>query len=60
LEDLGVDERKIVKWIFKKRDGSMEWFRLADDRDRLRAVVNTVMNPGSIHCRDFVDRLRTC
>jgi hypothetical protein len=41
LEDLGVDGRIILRWIFRK------WERvvgLAQDRDRWRALVNTVMN----------------
>jgi hypothetical protein len=29
LEDLSVEERIILKWIFKKWDGGMEWFDLA-------------------------------
>jgi hypothetical protein len=33
-----MDVRDIV-W------GSVEWIQLAQDRDRLRALVNTVMNP---------------
>jgi hypothetical protein len=44
LGDPGVDGRIILKWIFKKWDGSMDWIELAQDRDRWRALVNAVMN----------------
>jgi hypothetical protein len=44
LGDPGVDGRIILKWIFKKWDGSMNWIDLAQDRDRWRALVNAVMN----------------
>jgi hypothetical protein len=44
LEDPGVDGRIILKWIFKKWDGGMEWIDMAQDRDRWRAVVSAVMN----------------
>jgi hypothetical protein len=44
LEDPGVDGRIILKWIFKKWDGGMDWIELALDRDRWRAVLNAVMN----------------
>jgi hypothetical protein len=39
LEDPGVDGRIILKWIFKKWDGDMDWIDMAQDRDRWRAVV---------------------
>jgi hypothetical protein len=42
--DPGVHGRIILKWIFKKWDGGMDWIELAQDRDRWRALVNTVMN----------------
>jgi hypothetical protein len=44
LEDPGVDERIILKWILEKWDGSIAWIDLAQDRDRWRALVNAVMN----------------
>jgi len=35
LEDLGVDGRIILKWIFKKWDEEgMVWIGVAEDRDR--------------------------
>ena len=44
LEDPGVDGRIILKWIFEKCDGGMDWIDLAQGRDGRRAVVNAVMN----------------
>jgi hypothetical protein len=44
LEDPGVDGRIILKWIFKKWHGGMNWIDMAQDRDRWRAVVSAVMN----------------
>ena len=39
LEDLIVDGREALKWVFKKSERG-----LAQDRDRWRALVSTVMN----------------
>jgi len=44
LEDIGRDGRVILKWIFKKWDGGMDWIDLSQDRDRWWAVVNAAMN----------------
>jgi len=44
MEDPGVDGRIILKWIFRKWDGDMDWIDLAQDRDRLRALGNAAMN----------------
>jgi hypothetical protein len=46
LRDPGVDGRIILKWSFKTWDGDMDWIELAQDRDRCRALLNAVMNPG--------------
>jgi hypothetical protein len=42
LEDLGVGGRIILKWIFKKWDGDIDWFDVAQERNRWRALVNAV------------------
>jgi hypothetical protein len=45
LEDPDADGRIILKWIFERLDGGGEdWIDLAQDRDRWRALVYTVMN----------------
>ena len=41
-----VDGRIILKWIFERLDGGMDWSDLAQDRDRWPAVVDAVMNLG--------------
>jgi len=45
LEDPGVEGRIILRWIFSKWDGRMDWTDLAQDRGRWRALVNAVINP---------------
>jgi hypothetical protein len=39
-----VDARIILRWIFRKWDGGMDWIDLAQDRDRCRPLVNAVIN----------------
>jgi hypothetical protein len=43
LIDQGVDGRIGSEWILGTLAGSVEWIQLAQDRDRWRALVNTVM-----------------
>jgi hypothetical protein len=44
FEDLGVDGRIKLKYMFKKWDERHELYDQAQDRDSCRAVVNAVMN----------------
>jgi hypothetical protein len=44
VEDPGMDGRIILKWIFEKWNGGMDWVDMAQDRDGWRALVNAVMN----------------
>ena len=44
VEDPGMDGRTILKWIFEKWDGGMDWIDLAQDRDGWRALLNALMN----------------
>jgi len=60
LEDPDVDERIILRWSFRKWDGAMDWIHVAQDRDRWRALVNAVNEPGfSIKCWEILVYLRT-
>ena len=44
LEDPGVYGRITLIWIFRKLFGGMDWVDLAQDWDRLRSLVNVVVN----------------
>jgi hypothetical protein len=44
LEDPDADGRIILRWIFRKWDGVMDWIDLAQRCDRWWALVSAVMN----------------
>ena len=44
LENPVADERILLKWDFKKRDGGIDWIGVDQDRDSWRPLVNVVMN----------------
>jgi mannose-6-phosphate isomerase-like protein (cupin superfamily) len=45
LEDTGEEERNLLKWIFMKRDGDMDWNCLYHGREIWRVLVNAVITP---------------
>jgi hypothetical protein len=38
LEEAGLDGSVMVKWVFKKWNGSVDWFDMAEGRDRWRTL----------------------
>ena len=54
LEDPGVDGKTILRWIFRKWDGGVDWIDLAQDRDRWRTLGSATK------FGEFLDFLQTC
>jgi hypothetical protein len=46
LEDLGIVEKIILKWIRWTVLEDVDWIHLSQDRDRRQALLNTVMTLG--------------
>ena len=61
MVDPGVDGRIILRWIFRKWDGSTDRIDLAENRDRWLALVYALMNlnepSSSIIYGKFFDKL---
>jgi hypothetical protein len=57
LEDIEIDGRILLGWIFKKWDVGVDWIELAQDRDRWWwALVIGVMNLRvTKKCREFLE-----
>jgi len=60
LEHPGVDGRIILKFVFKKWDGGMDWIDLDQDRERCLAVLNVIMNFGFHKTQGILEWLRIC
>lgn len=48
MEDLWVDERMILKRIFKKWDVGLKWIYLTQDREIWPTLLNTVIKLGDL------------
>jgi len=44
LEDVGIDGRIILEWMFEKEWRGVDWMHLAQDRDQWWALVNTLIS----------------
>ena len=44
LDDLNVEGRIILKWVFNEWDGGMDWIDMGRDRDRWLALVTTALH----------------
>jgi hypothetical protein len=55
LEDPGVDRRIIIKRIFKKWNGDMDWIGMAQDSSRWGSYECGDERAGSIQSGEFLD-----
>jgi hypothetical protein len=55
LEDPGIDRRIILKWIFRKWDGGIDWIDLAQDGQMVSYCKRRNEPLGSIKCRESLE-----
>jgi hypothetical protein len=56
LEDLELDGRIILKWTFKKQNGSVDWIDLAQNRGRVAGFCEHGNEPlYSVEYWEFFD-----
>jgi len=51
----GVDGRIILKWIFRKSDGGMDWIDLTEQGQVADTCERGNESSGSMKCRGFLD-----
>jgi len=54
MEDPCTSGRIILKWLFKKRDGDMDWIDLAQNKDMGSCECGNEPS-GCIKCGEFLD-----
>jgi hypothetical protein len=55
LEDLGIDERIILRWILRKEWLGVHWYNLVEDRAQWEGFrENGNEHSGSIRGREFL------
>jgi hypothetical protein len=61
LEDQGVDEKIILKWILEKWDGDHGLDRSGSRKGQVAGFCECGNEPwDSIECGELLDKLRTC
>jgi hypothetical protein len=63
LEAAGIDKMIILKWIFKRYNGDMDWIHLTQDRGKWLALLKTVMDlrvPYNVGHFQVTQRLSVC
>jgi len=55
LEELGVEGGIILRWIYRKWDGDMDWIDLAQDRGQVTGTCECGNElSASINCSEFL------